>query len=159
VREGLLLGTTWACTVFPSPVDPRQDLEAWRTGAAGDGAVRVALDGPLDLPLGRGGPKAVPAWKGAAGLPGPNHYGLIASTNVHLPAGEWRFRMLSDDGVRVIAIPRRGEKTTLIENWTWHGPTTDEGVLRLSEEDQVEIRVEYFQLDWYAALQLNIEPK
>jgi predicted ATPase len=37
-----------------------------------------------------------------------------------LPAGTWRLRTVSDDGVRV-----RVDGKEVLKNWTWHGPTED----------------------------------
>lgn len=63
----------------------------------------------------------------------------------------WEFATLSDDGVRVTADGR-----TIIDNWTWHGPTRDTGTFDLSEDHAVEIVVEHFEIDGYAALELSI---
>ncbi len=87
--------------------------------------------------------------KGPAG----DHFGSIATTRLKMPRGRWRFKSLSDDGVRVTVNGR-----PVIENWTWHGPTADEGVYEHSTAGEVEIMVEHFEIDGYATLRLDIEP-
>ena len=44
----------------------------------------------------------------------------------------------------------------VIENWTWHVPTKDEGVFEQTAERAVPITVEYFEIDGLATLQLDI---
>jgi len=61
------------------------------------------------------------------------------------------FATLSDDGVRVTVDGR-----TIIDNWTWHGPTRDTGTFDLSEDHAVEIVVEHFEINGYAAFELSI---
>jgi hypothetical protein len=46
----------------------------------------------------------------------------------------------------------------IIDNWTWHVPTRDEGVLKVDQEKEVEIVVEYFEIDGYATLEFEIAP-
>ena len=82
---------------------------------------------------------------------GSDHFGMIATTRLPLSAGRWEFATLSDDGVRVTV-----DGHTVIENWAWHGPTRDTGTLNLAEDKTVEIRVEHFEIDGYATLELKI---
>ncbi len=82
---------------------------------------------------------------------GGDHFGMIATTRMPLAAGAWEFATLSDDGVRVTVDGR-----TIIDNWTWHGPTRDSSLLHLNEDKTVEIVVEHFEIDGYAALELSI---
>jgi hypothetical protein len=44
----------------------------------------------------------------------------------------------------------------IIDNWTWHGPTPNEGTLRLPQDKTVEIVVEHFEIDGYAVLEMSI---
>jgi hypothetical protein len=62
---------------------------------------------------------------------------------------------LSDDGVRV-----RVDEATVIENWTWHGPTRDVAVFEQPETREVELVLEHFEIDGYAVLRfdLDLEP-
>ena len=82
---------------------------------------------------------------------GADRFGMIATTRLPLSAGVWEFTTLSDDGIRVIVDER-----AIIDNWTWHGPTRDTGTLNLPEDRTVEIRVEHFEIDGFATLELKI---
>ena len=85
--------------------------------------------------------------------PEGNHFGLIAQTSLKLPKGRWRFRTNSDDGVRVLVNGR-----PVIENWTWHVPTNNDGVFESAGDSSAEIVVECFEIDGFATLRLDIEP-
>lgn len=63
-------------------------------------------------------------------------------------AGTYTFETNSDDGVRLII-----DGKVVIENWTGHFPTVDKGTIELTAGAH-GIRLEYFQLDLGAALQL-----
>jgi hypothetical protein len=143
----------WQVTVFPWESDPREDLAAWRSAAGGEGA-RQTTAAELALCYGSGGPSQM-GWSEAitgACLP-TDRFGTIARTRLALPAGRWRLRTTSDDGVRVMI-----DGETVIENWTWHGPTANTGEIALPEARSVDIVVEHFELDGYAVLELDIEP-
>ncbi len=147
---------TWEVRIFPWSIDPREDLAGWR-GQAESGA-QLKWTGDLGFAFGQKGPRAIKGWASEAGMPaGADHYGLIAGTVLDLPPGKWRFTTHSDDGVRVTATPQGKEAQAIIENWTWHGPTTDMGVLEVAEAGPVGLRVEYFQIDGFAVLKLDIE--
>ena len=76
-----------------------------------------------------------------------------------MPKGRWRIRTISDDGVRVSVITSSNQTQMLIDNWTWHGPATDEGVFTVVRDNEiVMIRVFYFEIDGYATLELDLEP-
>ena len=60
---------------------------------------------------------------------------------------------IRDDGLRVTVAGR-----PVIENWTWHGPTRDEGTFTQLADGEVEVEEEHFEIDGYAVLQLEIEP-
>jgi hypothetical protein len=149
-RTGAFVTNTWDVCVFASPIDPREDPETWRA-AERDGA-RVRL-GELDLRYGSGGPSDLP-WEAfhEARLP-PDHFGTIATTTLTVPAGRWRLRSVSDDGIRVFL-----DGTPVIDDWTWHPPKEHEHVVEYAEPTKVELRVEHFELDGYAILNLEIEP-
>ncbi|MFZ4573278.1 MAG: NosD domain-containing protein [Phycisphaerales bacterium] len=152
---GVMTRAVWRAKFFEwkKDVDPRERLEDWRLLA--DAASAVEL-GSLRLPFGHGGPRACAmaiADEQRSRLPEPgDHFGMIATTRLRLPAGDWRVRVLSDDGIRVTA-----DGAAVVENWTWHGPTTNEGVLRVDRERVVEFGVEYFEIDGYAVLELTLE--
>ncbi|MBC7833971.1 MAG: right-handed parallel beta-helix repeat-containing protein [Phycisphaerales bacterium] len=161
--RGKIVATEWLIGVWRSPVDPREDLEAWRAGAKGMATAR--WPGALRLSLGHGGPRG--ALKGKvdeatlAALPEGSHYGLLAATRMRLPAGAWKFSVLSDDGVRVrvrAAGSTVRDGVVVVENWTHHGPERNEGVYEQKEGGaEVVIEVEYFQLDGYAVLEVELE--
>jgi hypothetical protein len=77
---------------------------------------------------------------------------MIATAKLRLPAGRWEVRTLSDDGVRVTVDGR-----VIIENWTWHGPTRDRGEHLQSAAGEVEVKVEHFEIDGYAALVFELD--
>lgn len=80
-----------------------------------------------------------------------DRFAVVATAKVSLNSGRYRVLTVSDDGVRVVID---GQKA--IENWTWHGATTDEATIELGEGEH-ELRVEYFEIDGFAQLQLRME--
>lgn len=151
VGRGTLVDARWEVRVFPSPVDPREDLEAWRRGAEGPEVIVVERRGALSLQFGGGG---LPLTAGEE-RPSPprDHFGTLARTRLALPGGRWRVRVLSDDGVRVSADGR-----VVFEDWTWHAPRRGEGLLELDGPREVELVVEHFELDGHAVLEVDLEP-
>jgi len=142
--RGMLLNTQWNVSFYTwSPdVDPRGSADNWQ---------RIIEQEPVDR-------LAVPAldfaWRG--GRPTPNvpgdHFATVATTHVTLPAGKWRIRTVSDDGIRVFVDGHEA-----LSNWTWHGPTPDEAVVELAAGPH-DLRVEHFEIDGYAWLALTLEP-
>jgi parallel beta-helix repeat protein len=147
--SGTLLSATWKVTLFPYTGDPREDADAWRRQSRSEKAATVELD-HLDLPFAGAGPSDLKLELGGDRLP-RDHFGTIARTSIALGAGTWRVRTLSDDGVRVTVDGNR-----IIDNWTWHGPTRDEGRFTLDAPRSVAIVVEHFELDGYAVLSLEL---
>lgn len=149
--EGQFIAATWDLTVFPWTVDPREDVVAWRAEAGGPEAVRTTVP-TLHLPYGGGGPSQLDlgAAVRAADLPG-DRFGTLATTRLPLPAGTWRLTTVSDDGVRVSADGR-----PVIDNWTWHAPTTDTGTFEVRADGEVVLAVEHFELDGWATLELRL---
>ncbi len=82
-----------------------------------------------------------------------DHFGLIARTSLPIPPGKWKFITTSDDGVRVTV----GDKP-VIDNLTWHVPTRDEGTYDSTTQAPTDIMVEYFEIDGFATLELEIQP-
>lgn len=151
--SGTIIAAEWRVRLFPWKVDPREDLAAWRKLADGPEA-RTAVVSRIDFPFGMGGPRDLKLSEAVnRNGPGGDHFGLIAQTSLMLPKGRWRFRTSSDDGVRVLVNGR-----PVIENWTWHVPTTNDGVFEQPTESEVPIVVEYFEIDGFAVLRLEIEP-
>jgi hypothetical protein len=149
---GTLVTAEWQLTFFPWKIDPREDLAGWRKRADGPDAIRATTT-TLDFPYGWGGPRDQKLDDAVAksGL-GNDHFGMIARTQLNLPKGQSRFKTLSDDGIRVLVAGK-----LVIENWTWHGPTPNEGIFDQSVAGEVEIVVEHFEIDGYAMLKLDIE--
>jgi hypothetical protein len=151
--SGTIIAAEWRVRVFPWQLDPREDLAGWRLLADGPDA-QVAVVPRIDFPFGMGGPRDLKLSEAIRRHgPGGDHFGLIAQTSLKLPKGRWRFRTNSDDGVRVLVHGR-----PVIENWTWHGPTTNDGVFDQATDSEVPIVVEYFEIDGFATLRLEIEP-
>lgn len=151
--QGTIIAAEWRVSFFPWKVDPREDLAAWRKLAMGANVQTVVVP-RIDFPFGMGGPRDLKL-SDELSRSGPegNHFGLVARASLKLPKGRWHFRTSSDDGVRVLV-----NGTPVIENWTWHVPTTDDGVFEQVSESEVPIVVEYFEIDGLAALRLEIEP-
>lgn len=141
--SGVLLRASWrvAYYAFPADLDPRSE-EDWRQATALQ-ALHVEDHDRLQFDWSTRAPHAdVPA----------DRFGIIAETTMRLPAGQWRFRTISDDGVRVYV-----DGTRVIDNWTWHVPEEDTAIVSLEEGDHL-FRVEYFDLVGSAQLLLDLEP-
>ncbi len=150
--SGTLVTAEWQLTLFPWKIDPREDLAGWRKLADGSDAISAKASA-LDFPYGWGGPRDQKLGETVVKSSlGPDHFGMIARTKLNLPKGKWRFKTLSDDGIRVLVAGK-----TVLENWTWHGPTPDEGIFEQSAAGDVEIVVEHFEIDGFATLKLDIE--
>ncbi|MHC4414538.1 MAG: right-handed parallel beta-helix repeat-containing protein [Planctomycetota bacterium] len=148
---GALLPVEWEVRFFAYRTDPREDLAAWHREAA-QGAVRCTA-WALDFRFAGAGPGGLgldPQVTQAA-LPA-DHFGTIAETTIAFPAGRWRIKTTSDDGIRVWL-----DEAPIIDDWTWHPPKTHAHDLVLSEPKAIPIRVEHFELDGYAVLSLEIE--
>jgi nitrous oxidase accessory protein NosD len=146
------LVAAWQVHVFPSPCDPREDEATWRAAALQPPALSFTTQ-QLSLIYGSGGPGDLAALKGMETKIGKEAFGTIARTSLRLKPGMWRFQTRSDDGVRVLV-----DGKLLFENWTWHGPTVNEGILEVVGGQPLEIVVEHFELDGYATLELQITP-
>jgi hypothetical protein len=158
--RGTLIRTAWIATIFPFTVDPRADLVAWRAESrAATGTVTIPCDDLGWMRFNGRGPRDLPFLREAADrLPGNSRFGVIARTRINLPAGRWRFTTVSDDGVRVlVGKPGGPAPSTVIENWTHHAAARDRGVFEQAEPGEVEITVEYFQLDGGSTLEYSME--
>lgn len=151
---GTLLNLVWETTFFPWTIDPRERMADWLQLANGPDAVRLSLH-QIDLQFGSGGPKELKLGEQLTRKgPGPDHFGMIARARFDLPAGRWKFSTLSDDGVRVSV-----NGTDVINNWSWHGPTTDTGVYDQPANGEATVEVAHFEIDGYAVLRLEIAPQ
>jgi parallel beta-helix repeat protein len=158
IITGCMLHTKWDVVFFPwegsaQPPRPPADLDAWRALADGPDAVRHQAE-TLSFRFGTHGPSQLQLSPEVTEAKlGRDFFGMIAKANVPLLAGEYRIRTLSDDGVRVLV-----DGDTVLENWTHHGPTSDEATFTLDADRTVEITVEYFEIAGYAVLEFEIEP-
>ena len=80
-----------------------------------------------------------------------DRFATLATTELELPKGRYRIRTISDDGIRVWI----GEKK-VIDNWTHHAPTEDVAEVDLPAGSHT-VRVEHFEIDGVAHLELNLE--
>lgn len=167
--SGTLLFATWTTRFYEwtDETDPRKGDDNWKKIIAGE-AFRVDHDPSLDYTWGGGGPAAIDeADENASAAKGDaqdaarsqseprtvrDRFAVVARTHMNLPAGKWRLRTISDDGVRVYVDDRR-----VIDNWTWHVPTEDTAEFD-SPGALHQIQVEYFEIDGHAQLQFFLEP-
>ena len=98
---------------WPTEIDPRTHLEAYRKLAASSTAASGEVD-ELWFHYGMRGPSQLGiSDKITAAKLGHDHFGMIATTRLPLTKGRWQFHTLSDDGVRVSV-----DNKTIIENWS-----------------------------------------
>jgi hypothetical protein len=157
--RGTLISAQWECAAFSWSADPRTEPDRWR--AERQLIPQAAISVPaIDFQFGSRGPKGLAAFKEVAQIaPGPNKFGMVCVSTIQLPQGRWRVVTTSDDGIRVLLTRRQGEKlerTTLIENWTWHAPTVDTATFTQPAEGEVNFMIEYFQLDGHAVLKFDL---
>lgn len=138
-HDGIFLGTPWQVRHFASPSDPREDEEAWKTAASEEGAGTTAMDA-LRLNFGMEGP---------SGLDRVDHFGTVAELEVTLPAHDWVLTTRSDDGIRVWM-----NETLVIDDWTHHGAKTHEHRFSFEKAQRMRLRVEHFELDGAALLEV-----
>ena len=82
---------------------------------------------------------------------GTERFGMRGAASVEVKEqGRYRFVVVSDDGVRLMV-----DGAKALENWTWHAPTRDEGVVELAP-GRHELEVEYFQIDGAWALSVEM---
>ena len=145
--NGLLTGGVWTVWTFASSVDPRHDADKWRRD--GEAQHHELTCDWLDLPFGNAGmseARSLPAR-----LP-QDHFGCIASRTLTFPKGKWRINTTSDDGIRVWL-----DDKLIIDDWTWHAPKKQSHDFEVAEaQREIRLRVEYFELDGFATLQVDV---
>jgi parallel beta-helix repeat protein len=158
-RSGVLMVASWECAAFPWGTDPRENDAKWRVDRLKVPQAVVTVP-ELNFDFGTKGPKGHPLFAPQVGVaPGPTNFGMVCVSTINLPAGSWRFTTRSDDGVRVVLRTFEDDAVkmqTLLENWTHHAPTTDTAILKLVRPTEVNVEVQYFQLDGYATLALEV---
>jgi parallel beta-helix repeat protein len=137
--RGTLLDALWTVRFFEWRTDPRTEPSAFQALLAGPPRAQEETRALAYL-WGGGGP---------AGVRG-DRFATLATTSVSLPAGRYRLRTVSDDGVRVYV---NGVRVT--DNWTHHAPTEDIAEVSL-EAGTHEIRIEHFELDGLAQLTFDL---
>jgi parallel beta-helix repeat protein len=146
-HQGALTGGTWEVWTFKSACDPREDVERWRREGTANHHTLTAH--AIDFRFGSNGMSE------ARGLPVElprDHFGVIATRSLTIPAGKWRLKTISDDGIRAWM-----DDQLVIDDWTWHGPTRHDYDFEVREPHQHTFQVEYFELDGYAVLALDFE--
>ncbi|MHC4377286.1 MAG: right-handed parallel beta-helix repeat-containing protein [Planctomycetota bacterium] len=148
---GVLMELAWTTRFARWEQDPRENPEA--LFAALEAAPAIELR-ELDLDFGGGGPAdVVPDPAPELEVLGRDQFGTWATTTLKLPVGGWLLRTVSDDGLRV-----QIDGDTVIEDWTWHGPTPHEHYFKVTEEREVRLDVRHFELDGWAQLTVELEP-
>jgi len=132
----------WDVRFFKWTKDPREDAAAWTALLAGDPVETRRVDG-LDYD-----------WKAGAVSEkvGADKFGTLATCEVVTAAGKWRLSTVSDDGIRVWV-----DGNLVVDDWTHHGPTPHDVDLDLAAGKHA-IRVEHFEIDGWAALQVSLAP-
>ncbi|MHC4893510.1 MAG: PA14 domain-containing protein [Planctomycetota bacterium] len=148
--RGVLMELAWTTRFARWEQDPREVPEA--LFAALEAAPAIELR-ELDLDFGGGGPAdVVPEPTPELEALGSDRFGTWATTTLKLPVGGWQLRTVSDDGLRV-----QLDGETVIEDWTWHGPTPHEHAFKVTEAREVRLDVRHFELDGWARLTVELE--
>jgi parallel beta-helix repeat protein len=161
--RGVMQNFFWSLRQFQSPCDPLEDLDTWRAGME-RAPVTLHL-GHLNLDFAGGGPLTF----GNFGLETIDFFGTHATAEVHIPAGTWRLKTRSDDGIRVRvwnldehldqspdAAPTAWPETW-IEDWTQHEVAADEKLFHVKRGATFRFDVEHFELTGYALLDVDFE--
>ncbi|RMH11062.1 MAG: hypothetical protein D6695_10005 [Planctomycetota bacterium] len=164
---GTLIKARWLGRVFSwkDQIDPREDFESWSRLPRLAGSRPFSCES-LDFKFGWGGPQDLvrsgemedTSGKLVETEIGSDYFGLEAIGRLRMPRGTWRVKTVSDDGIRVYVMTGSGGNELIIDNWTWHGPTPNEGTFTVTKEnDLVVMRVFYFEIDGYSTLTLDLE--
>ncbi len=142
--EGTLLVLPWDVRFFTwdDATDPLAHPDAFAALLRSDAPREVHLDA-LDFPWRAGGPEGVAT----------DRFATRAEATATLPAGRYRLRVVSDDGVRAYVDEKK-----VIERWDRHGPTEDTADLDLAAGAHA-IRIEHFEIDGWSWLSARLEPR
>jgi len=146
--DGTLLNARWRVKYYKwdPTLDPRESTENWKTIVAAEPLDSIETS-RIDFPWQSRAPTdKVPA----------DHFAAVAESTFHVPAigdRKWSIETVSDDGVRVLL-----DGKTILENWTWHGPTLDRVEVAIAEGDH-RVRIEHFEIDGWAHLSFGISPQ
>lgn len=166
--NGTLISARWLGRVFSwkDKVNPMEDYEGWLKLARGPDS-RPFGASTIDFKYGWGGPKDMVRDKFMDDTSGTlmdldvsgDYFGIEAIGRIRMPAGKWRVRTVSDDGVRVYTTVGSSEEQRIIDNWTHHGPTPNEGTFTVENDgDLVVFRIHHFEINGYAMLTFELEP-
>jgi hypothetical protein len=131
----------WAVKFFTydDATEPRTQPEAFKQLIAGE---PVATTTTQRLDYSGGGP-----W--AEGVPA-DKFAAVAEGTLEAPEGDYVLEITSDDGVRVWL-----DDKLILEDWTHHVPKTDRVPVKLGGNHK--LRVEYFEIDGFAALKVEVK--
>lgn len=165
--SGTTIKARWLARAFSwkDKVDPREDFDAWTRLARASDSRPFSCDS-LNLKFSFGGPKDLvnsgeindTSGHLAQSDIGSDYFGIEAVGRLRMPKGTWRVRTVSDDGIRVYAMTGGGGNDLVIDNWTWHAPTPNEGTFTVEKDnDLVVMRVYHFEIDGMSMLTLDLE--
>lgn len=138
---GVLVATTWDVRYYEWNDDPRESDDTFARLVAGAPKSQL-MSSSLDFPWRSDGPDGVRA----------DRFATVATTTLPVTKGRYRVRSVSDDGIRVYVNGKR-----VIDNWTHHAPTEDLADIDLEAGD-ITLRVEHFEIDGWAHLEVTLEP-
>ncbi|RMG06881.1 MAG: hypothetical protein D6731_24850 [Planctomycetota bacterium] len=144
----------WSLRLFPSGTrrggpgaSPPDDRDFRRRAAE---ARPLPWLGPLRLPFAGGSPaEGAPRLR----LRARDHFGLVAEAAPELPAGRWGVDLVCDDGARLFVDGR-----LLLDSWAYGHSRARRAFFVLEEARAVRLRLEYFELDGFAVVDLALYP-
>jgi hypothetical protein len=140
--SGTLLRMPWEVSWYrwTDAEDPMTKPDAFAALLAGEPVRRIEA-ASLEFPWQGGGPEGV----------GGDGFATTATSTVTLPAGRYRARVVSDDGVRLFV-----DGKMVVERWDRHGPTEDVAALDLTAGEHT-FRLVHFEIDGWAWLAFRLE--
>ena len=142
--SGVLFDPEWDIRIFPWEKDPREHPDAWKALLESGDFVVQYIQSSLSFHW-----KDEPVHSDI----GSDRFGTLATTRIRTPRGRYELRTLSDDGIRVWI-----DDTLVVDDWTHHGPTRHDAEILLSS-GRHDVRVEHFELDGWAVLEVSLVPK
>ena len=135
----------WTVRFYPwekDKSDPRTQADAFTKRLAGTPLATVKTDRLAYAGYGQFAP-GVPA----------TYFATVAEGTFEIAPGEYTLECTTDDGLRVFL----DGKPLIAEAWKYQGPTVYTANVKLGGKHT--LRVEYFQIDGYATLKVNLRPK
>jgi parallel beta-helix repeat protein len=141
-KQAVNLATGWKVTFHAwESMGPGKPPANWEAVAA-SAPLEIERADRLDYRWPGAPVKSVPA----------DFFATVATTEVELEAGDYELRTVSDDGIRVFV-----DSKIVIEDWTWHSPTSHAAKVTLSKGKH-SLKVEHFEIDGYAQLSVRLRP-